>query len=246
MKSDAFTLYYASDIHGSELLWRKFINAGQFYDADVLVMGGDLTGKGIVPITPAARGRWEATFLGRRVTVRNERKLVELEDDILFNGMYPYRCETAEAIALADDEPAQDELFERLAQETIGRWMTLADERLPGDSEHCYVMPGNDDVWSIDEAFDGHRMHNCDQRVVDLGGGYSMLSLGYANRTPWTARASSTRRSSKEGSTLSRLRCRTCGGRSSTSTCPRTRRSSTPRPSSTTRSRRCSRAASRC
>ena len=148
-------------------------------------MGGDLTGKGIVPITPGARGRWEATFLGRRVTARNERKLAELEDDILFNGMYPYRCQTAEAVALADDEQAQDELFERLAQETIGRWMQLADERLPGDADHCYVMPGNDDVWSIDGAFAGHRIHNCDQRVVDLGGGYSMLSLGYANRTPW-------------------------------------------------------------
>ena len=59
-------LYYASDIHGSELLWRKFLNAGKFYDAEVLVMGGDLTGKGIVPIVPTDRGRWEATFWAER------------------------------------------------------------------------------------------------------------------------------------------------------------------------------------
>ncbi len=42
-------LYYASDIHGSEVLWRKFLNAAQAYRADVLVMGGDLTGKVVIP-----------------------------------------------------------------------------------------------------------------------------------------------------------------------------------------------------
>lgn len=182
---ESFTLYYASDIHGSELLWRKFINAGRFYGADVLVMGGDLTGKGIVPIVRDDRGRWEATFMGKRVVARNERKLAELEDDILFNGMYPYRCELAEAHALAADEARQDALFEELAAATVARWMTLADDRMPETGQQAYVMPGNDDTWSIDGAFDGHRIRNCDQAVIDLGDGYSLLSLGYANRTPW-------------------------------------------------------------
>jgi uncharacterized protein len=183
---NTFTLYYASDIHGSELLWRKFVNAGRFYDAQVLVMGGDLTGKGIVPITPDARGRWHATFLGRKVVARNERKLAELEDDILFNGMYPYRCDHAEAQAIAADEARQEELFDELAAATIARWLHLAEERLPDDGGLCFVMPGNDDAWSIDAAFDpALRVRNCDHEVVDMGGGYSMLSLGYANRTPW-------------------------------------------------------------
>ena len=43
----SLTLYYASDIHGSDRLWRKFVNAGRFYGADVLVMGGDLAGKAV-------------------------------------------------------------------------------------------------------------------------------------------------------------------------------------------------------
>lgn len=179
-------LYYASDIHGSELLWRKFLNAGKFYQAEVLVMGGDLTGKGIVPIVPTERGRWEATFLGRRMKLKNEQAVAELEEDILFNGMYPYRCERAEALALAEDEDLQEQLFERLAQETISRWIDLADERMPADGGRCFVMPGNDDAWSIDAAFTpGHRVEPCDMAVVDLGDGYSMLSLGFANPTPW-------------------------------------------------------------
>ena len=56
-------LYYASDVHGSEQCWRKFLGAGRFYGVQALIMGGDLTGKAIVPITvdgPSFRVR----FLG--------------------------------------------------------------------------------------------------------------------------------------------------------------------------------------
>lgn len=179
-------IYYASDIHGSELLWRKFLSAGSFYGVNVLVMGGDLTGKGIVPIVPDKRERWQATFMGRRVVARKPAQLEELESDILFNGMYPYRCDAAEAQALAEDVERQEALFDRLAADTVRRWVRLADERLPEGELQCYVMPGNDDAWSIDEALAaGERVRNCDQAVFELGDGYSLLSLGYANRTPW-------------------------------------------------------------
>jgi uncharacterized protein len=72
------TIYYASDIHGSELLWRKFINAGPFYKADVLIMGGDVTGKAIVPIVVGVDGAWSATFMNRKLTLRNEEEVAEL------------------------------------------------------------------------------------------------------------------------------------------------------------------------
>ena len=43
-------VFFATDIHGSEVCWRKFLNAGKFHKADVLIMGGDMTGKAMVPI----------------------------------------------------------------------------------------------------------------------------------------------------------------------------------------------------
>ena len=50
-------IFFATDIHGSEVCWRKFLNAGKFHKADVLVMGGDMTGKAMVPIV-ARDGGW--------------------------------------------------------------------------------------------------------------------------------------------------------------------------------------------
>ena len=180
------TIYYASDIHGSELLWRKFLNAGPFYRANVLIMGGDVTGKGIVPIVQQPDGTHLATFMGRRMTLASEDQLNALEQDIRFNGMYPYRCLPEEVAKAAADPDLQDELFDQLMERTFDRWLQIGDEKLAKTNLPCYVMPGNDDAWAIDRAFSAdHRVINCDQQVLDLGDGYTMLSLGYANRTPW-------------------------------------------------------------
>ena len=50
-------LYFATDVHGSETCWRKFLNAAQHYKADVLVLGGDMTGKALVPIIDDGDGK---------------------------------------------------------------------------------------------------------------------------------------------------------------------------------------------
>jgi Icc-related predicted phosphoesterase len=47
---DVTKLFFATDIHGSDICWSKFLNAGKFYEADVLILGGDMTGKAVVPI----------------------------------------------------------------------------------------------------------------------------------------------------------------------------------------------------
>jgi len=38
------TLFHAADLHGADPCWRKFVGAGRFYDADAVILGGDLAG----------------------------------------------------------------------------------------------------------------------------------------------------------------------------------------------------------
>src|SRR5438046_2071217 len=56
-------IFFATDLHGSETCWRKFINAAKFYDCDTLICGGDMTGKAIVPIVQE-NGRFTYTLGG--------------------------------------------------------------------------------------------------------------------------------------------------------------------------------------
>ena len=179
-------LYSSGDIHGSELCFRKFLGAAKFYDADVLILGGDITGKVMVPIVEARSGRFEAQLLGRRRTAKNERELAELESHIRFNGFYPYRCSAEDYELLDRDEAHRDEVFRRLMRDEVARWMRIAEERLESSGVRCFVMPGNDDEWETDEALHSDYVVNPDGANVEIDG-YQMISSAWTNRTPWAS-----------------------------------------------------------
>ena len=69
------TIFYVADIHGSDICFRKWLNAAGFYGADVLIIGGDLTGKVLLPIYPAsgAAEAWTATWKMRRAILADVR-----------------------------------------------------------------------------------------------------------------------------------------------------------------------------
>jgi Icc-related predicted phosphoesterase len=181
----SFSIYYASDVHGSDRCWRKFLNAGNFYGADAAIMGGDLTGKAIVPIEKHPDGTHSAVFLGEVRTAITAEALSELEAAIRFNGMYPWVASRAQIEACASNKRLQEELWTSLVASEIARWVTLADERLADRQLPVYVMAGNDDPWEIDEALSAsRRLVLTDNTIVDIGG-HELLSCSYANQTPW-------------------------------------------------------------
>jgi uncharacterized protein len=181
----ALRLYYASDIHGTEVLWRKFLAAARVYRAGVLVMGGDVTGKVVVPLIEVDGG-YEFELFGRRETVRGERELEDADQRIRANGMYPHLMtseEVARVSALSTEE--RETWFAEVMLHTFDRWLALAAERLDGTDVRCFLMPGNDDPAGVDASIErADRVEACDDRIVEFGG-YEMVSLGYSNRTPF-------------------------------------------------------------
>jgi Icc-related predicted phosphoesterase len=183
-KGDGPSLYYASDVHGSDVCWRKFLNAAKFYEADALVMGGDLTGKVIVPITKS-NGSYRARFMGRSETVASSDDLTTLEGEIRMNGFYPWIGSPDDVEECQGSEEARARLFRRVLTEEIERWVRIADEKLAGEQTEAWLIPGNDDPWFIDDPLrESERLHFCDGEVVRCCG-HEMINLSYSNRTPW-------------------------------------------------------------
>lgn len=178
-------LFYAGDIHGSRVCWKKFINAAAHYPADALVMGGDLTGKALVPIVREGDGSYSARVIGEERVARSAADLDQMQQAISTNGMYPLIVDREEAQLLATDPTHRDLAFEQALLAELRLWVELADERLGGTDTRAYVIPGNDDPWSIDEVLAaGHCVVACDERVETIGP-HELVSLGYSNRTPW-------------------------------------------------------------
>jgi Icc-related predicted phosphoesterase len=182
---DLTRLFYAGDVHGSRVCWKKFINAGAHYPAEALVMGGDLTGKGLVPIVRRGDGSYGAQVIGELRVARSAAELDQLQTAISTSGMYPLIVDEEEAQSLAADRDRREAALERALLAELELWMELADERLRGTGRRAYVIPGNDDPWAIDEVLaSGSCVEACDEKICQVGP-HEMLSFGYSNRTPW-------------------------------------------------------------
>jgi Icc-related predicted phosphoesterase len=179
------SVYFVADIHGSDVCWRKFLNAAKFYGVDTIIVGGDVTGKALVPLGRRRDGRVEANIAGRVQVARTEDEIAELESRARFNGFYPYRCDEEVYLDLETDPIRRDAVFTSVMAETLRSWLRLADERLRGTGIRAFVMPGNDDGWYVDDVLgESGEVVNSDGRVIDIGE-YQILGFGPSNRTPW-------------------------------------------------------------
>ena len=190
MGRDSLTrIYFTSDIHGSEVCWKKFLNAAKFYKADISIMGGDITGKLIIPIVEEGNGTYEARAFGRDEVLKSQKEVEELEAKIKSTGYYPYLCGKAEYEELENSQAKLDKLFDKLILEGIRKWMELAEKKLDGKVK-VFVSPGNDDRFIIDPLLDASKkIINPEERLVEVDKYHKMITSGWVNPTPWnTAR----------------------------------------------------------
>ncbi len=178
-------IYFATDIHGSEVCLRKFLNSAKFYGCDTIIMGGDITGKMIVPIVNRGQGAHTATLYGRKIDVTDD-GMPKLRKTITDAGFYAYETTPEEMEQLTADPDAVTELFGKLMHETLGQWLELAETRLAGSGVRCFFAPGNDDPAFVDDMLRSSAfVVNPEEGLVDLGDGITMISVGYSNKTPW-------------------------------------------------------------
>jgi uncharacterized protein len=188
-KTRALRIYFATDFHGSDVCFRKFLAAAKVYEADVLILGGDFAGKGLVPVL-SHNGSLSAEVRGERVTVP-QAEWDRLEAEVNRVGFYPVRMDADQLAVLNDDPAALDRLFRSEIADRMQRWCDLAAERLD-PRVRCIITPGNDDPVEADPVLAAHPRVECPElELCDLGP-VTMASVGVVPYTPWdTERESS-------------------------------------------------------
>ncbi len=180
------TVFFATDVHGSDICWKKFIAAGKFYKADVIVLGGDMTGKAIVPIVHQGGDFYIATLLEQRFELHGDQQVQEMVKNVKSRGYYPYVTNPDEIAELEKNPDRVHDLFGQEVLKTARAWMAYADEKLEGSGVRCYVAPGNDDMFELDDIIRASRhVHLAEGEVVNLGDDFEMVSSGWSNVTPW-------------------------------------------------------------
>jgi len=187
--SQRTTIFFATDIHGSERCFIKFINAAKFFQARVLILGGDITGKALVPIVrKSGTSSYTAKFLGQEAILESEGAIADFERQVRHGGAYPFRTTQDELMAMESDRDLVDRLFTRLMVESVQRWCEIAAERLSGSGVRCFIDAGNDDEPEIVETLkQASYVEMPEGRVVMIDDEHEMVSSGFANTTPWHA-----------------------------------------------------------
>jgi len=177
-------IFFATDIHGSEVCWRKFLNSAAFYKADLVVLGGDVTGKAMVPIV-ADGGRWQLTFRGEEFTLESKQELDDVIARIRNSGFYPAIVSPDELAHLGENEGAVGQRFEQEMISSLDRWLDMADGKLRGGQIPCILNGGNDDIFEIDAVIESSPCVSfAEGKLMDLDG-FSLVSMGWTNPTPW-------------------------------------------------------------
>lgn len=200
------TLFFCTDIHGSEAVWRKFLNTAKYLKVDTLVMGGDITGKRIVPIIQQPDSTWIGSIYGvdqQSVVMKTEEDILDFEKQARFAGCYPHRLTVEEDAKLsASDSITEDkkmikggpldQLFDQVEAEGLQLWIDQIDDIMPDGSKRVpegtkiIICPGNDDKFAIDEIIEKDpRVIFGEGLKIDLDDYHEMISYGWTNPTPW-------------------------------------------------------------
>jgi Icc-related predicted phosphoesterase len=179
-------LYFATDVHGSEICWKKFISAAKFYEVDVLILGGDMTGKAIIPIIAQGGDKYKVTLLEQESILEGQEAVDHMVATIQNRGYYPYVTTPDEVNEISSTPGKSDALFLDMVLATVNKWMDYADTKLAGTGIHCYVCPGNDDIFEIDAAIAASKLvRSVEGQVIQLDEHHEMVSSGWTNPTPW-------------------------------------------------------------
>jgi Icc-related predicted phosphoesterase len=179
-------IFFITDIHGSNRCFRKFLNAAGFYKADVLILGGDVTGKVMVPIIEEAGGTFSCSYQGSDLLLKSKGEAEEFKRRADEGGTYTCFVTASEFHELEADSGKVSALFNKLMVDRMREWITLAEERLGKSSVKCFISPGNDDLFDLDAVLDSSSyVVNPEGKVVQIDGEHEMITLGFTNHTPW-------------------------------------------------------------
>ncbi|MBC7131286.1 metallophosphoesterase, partial [Candidatus Bathyarchaeota archaeon] len=187
-KAETTRMLFATDMHGSEGTWRKFLNAAAMLKVDIAICGGDLTGKMIVPIVKRKDGKYTYYHLKKTHTIKED-ELDKAIKEIKGIGYYPYVTTESEYKEMTENPKKVDEIFNRVMLETLEEWFDLIPQKIPEDIK-VVVCPGNDDRFEVDKVVEMHKhVINGEGKVIEIDDAHEMVSCGWVNPTPWkTAR----------------------------------------------------------
>lgn len=177
-------ILFVTDLHASELTFRKVLSAVAIYEATILMIGGDLAGKRVVPVVGGKEG-YTTSVGGEDIRV-GESGLSDLVSKIKNLGQYPIVMDRDEYEVLSKDPDSVHQRFLDMSHAQVDNWAARLAAKFEPLQIPVYVTGGNDDYLSIEDILDeAPWIINAGEKVLEVVPGVEMIATGYGNPTPW-------------------------------------------------------------
>lgn len=181
---NTFKIFFATDLHGSTVCFKKYLTAKEFYKVDYLFLGGDLSGKKITFLRKNSQGNYEINNTNKLIASGKElhNYLTTLEKQ----GIY---FEILESGNLELGEIEILEIYKKKVYDRLNNWLELAEEKL-GEQDKIIAIAGNDDSFRIDNILmQSSKVVLANLKLQNINGVFNILGYCYTTPTPWdTAR----------------------------------------------------------
>ena len=190
MSKDCLKIWFCTDIHGSNACFRHFLRLFDIQKPtmrpNVMIIGGDITGKELIPIKQVniiGGKRYEYINHDGKTKKVPEEGVEEELNYLRDGGKYPILCSHSEYLKLDCDPNFYKKRLDDERKKRVEQWMKLLKEK---SKEHpdvqIYINCGNDDPLYLDKLLGDFRPEG---KVIKLKANVKLLSLGYSNMTPW-------------------------------------------------------------
>jgi len=181
-----YRLLFSTDLHGSSLVYRKFLKSLLTYKAHIGIIGGDLTGKMLIPIIEMEDHSYQAIVLGNLRRARNKEELQGIINDVESLGFYYEIMTKSEYEELSSNNELLNQLFRDKITERIRKWVAITEDFVKTHKIPIYLMPGNDDIIEVDEILaQSEYVENPNEKVIQITDEHEMVASAYSNLTPW-------------------------------------------------------------
>src|ERR1039458_5032154 len=179
-------VFFCTDLHGSDVCFKKFVNAADFYGTQILIMGGDVTGKMGVPIARQPSGVYLTSFAGEHLEFTSEEDVTAFKKQLGNMGFYPAMMDEEEFREIKASQDKQDRLFKKLIRSRLEQWIEYAEDKLRGTGVEVFAAPGNDDLFEVDELLSASdTIEVLEMKVHRLTEEHEIITSGWTNPTPW-------------------------------------------------------------
>lgn len=178
--------FYTCDIHGSEMTFRKFLNAPEMYGINTVILAGDLSGKGFALVEHDGSENYKTQIYNEDWTASGAEQFELLKRKMTTLGFYFRIGTNSELEDYRGNLKLCQQEYDRLAAERMTDWIRRIEEKFRPAGIKIFILAGNDDGNNIKQTFEeSDYIINAEDQIVMVTENNEMLSEGHSNPTPW-------------------------------------------------------------